>query len=88
MEILGIDIGASGIKGAPVDTETGVLVGTRFRLPTPESAKPGPMIEVMGKITRHFKWSGAIGCFSWMYLLSGVIRPLQKKGCTYLNGCR
>ena len=72
MEILGIDIGASGIKGAPVDTETGALVGTRFRLPTPESAKPGPMIEVMGKITRHFKWSGAIGCGYPGVVINGI----------------
>ena len=62
MEILGIDIGASGIKGAPVDTESGSLLAERYRLPTPESAKPGPMINLISKIARHFKWAGAIGC--------------------------
>jgi polyphosphate glucokinase len=62
MQILGIDIGASGIKGAPVDTESGSLLAGRYRLPTPESAKPGPMIELIGKIARNFNWSGVIGC--------------------------
>jgi len=72
MEILGIDIGASGIKGAPVNTETGELTGARYRLPTPESAKPGPMIELMGKIIHHFKWSGAIGCGYPGVVINGI----------------
>ena len=40
MEILGIDIGGTGIKGAPVDTLTGGLLGERFRLLTPSPATP------------------------------------------------
>ncbi len=62
MEILGIDIGASGIKGAPVDTESGSLLAERYRLPTPEPAKPGPIIDVIDEIALHFNWSGIIGC--------------------------
>ena len=37
---LGIDIGGTGIKGAPVDVELGDLVADRFRLVTPK--KPSP----------------------------------------------
>ncbi len=33
MQVLGIDIGGSGIKGAPVDTETGELLAERYRIP-------------------------------------------------------
>ena len=33
MEILGIDIGGSGIKGAPVDIELGKLTMERKRIP-------------------------------------------------------
>jgi polyphosphate glucokinase len=72
MEILGIDIGASGIKGAPVDTESGNLLAERYRLPTPESAKPGPMIELIDQIARHFKWSGAIGCGYPGVIIDGI----------------
>ena len=39
MEILGIDIGGSGIKGAPVDVERGVLVADRLRIPTPQPSR-------------------------------------------------
>jgi polyphosphate glucokinase len=62
METLGIDIGGSGIKGAPVDTETGAFTAPRLRLPTPEVAKPTPVAEVVAEIARHFDWYGRIGC--------------------------
>ncbi len=62
MKILGIDIGGSGIKGAPVDIDTGVLLAPRHRIPTPRSAKPRPMAKVVGKIASHFDWKGSIGC--------------------------
>ncbi len=54
MQVLGIDIGGSGIKGAPVDLETGNLLAPRYRIPTPESAKPQPMAEVVQKIVKRF----------------------------------
>jgi polyphosphate glucokinase len=62
MEILGIDIGGSGIKGAPVNLETGELAQPRLRIPTPQPAKPAPMAEVVAEIARHFDWHGPIGC--------------------------
>jgi polyphosphate glucokinase len=62
MEILGIDIGGSGIKGAPVDIETGEITAPRYRMPTPESAKPRPVAEVVAEIARHFEWHRLIGC--------------------------
>ena len=40
MQVLGIDIGGSGIKGAPVDTETGELLAERYRIPTPQPSTP------------------------------------------------
>jgi polyphosphate glucokinase len=62
MQILGIDIGGTGIKGAPVETEQGVLLAERFRLPTPEGAKPGAVAEVVKQLAVNFNWQGAIGC--------------------------
>ena len=38
MDILGVDIGGSGIKGAIVDTQTGELKTERIRIPTPQPA--------------------------------------------------
>lgn len=62
MEILGIDIGGTGIKGAPVDIEKGMMLKPRIRIPTPEPSKPHQVAEVVGEIARHFDWHGPIGC--------------------------
>ena len=62
MEILGIDIGASGIKGALVDTRTGDMTAERLRIPTPEGAEPEAVSQVVAQVVRHFSWSGPVGC--------------------------
>ena len=62
MEILGVDIGGSGIKGALVNVENGTLVAERHRIPTPQPATPEEVVEVVVQINRHFKWHGPIGC--------------------------
>jgi len=54
MDILGIDIGGSGIKGAPVNTETGQLLAERKRFPTPQPATPQAMANVIEKIVKEF----------------------------------
>lgn len=62
MEILGVDIGGSGIKGAVVDTQTGQFVQPRYRIPTPEGARPDDVAEAMKDMAEHFEWTGPIGC--------------------------
>ena len=62
MQTLGIDIGGSGIKGAPVDTETGSLLAERYRLRTPQGAKPEPVSKVVKSVAKHFDWQAPIGC--------------------------
>ena len=61
MHILGIDVGGSGIKGAPVDTMTGELIAERIRIKTPEKAEPQPVAEVVAQIAKSFDWKGQIG---------------------------
>jgi len=61
MQVLGIDIGGSGIKGAPVDTSTGDLLAERYRIKTPKGAKPEPVAETVAKISSYFDWKGPIG---------------------------
>lgn len=61
MKILGIDIGGSAVKGAPVDTKTGRLLAERFRIETPKVATPAAMAKHVATIARHFKWHGPIG---------------------------
>jgi len=62
MEILGIDVGGSGIKGAPVDPITGQLLSPRLRYPTPLPSKPVAVAEVIARIARDFEWEQSIGC--------------------------
>lgn len=50
----GIDIGGTGTKGAPVDLDSGSLVGERFRIPTPKPATPRAVAEVAAQIVDHF----------------------------------
>jgi polyphosphate glucokinase len=61
MQVLGIDVGGSGIKGAPVDTETGELLAERIRIKTPKSAEPQPIADVVAEIARNFNYNGPIG---------------------------
>ena len=60
-EILGIDVGGSGIKGAPVNIQTGELTGERFRIKTPQPATPEAVTETIAEVVRHFDWHGKIG---------------------------
>lgn len=62
MKVLGIDIGGSGIKGAPVDTDTGELLAERFRIPTPQPSKPKAVAGTVAAIAGHFGWQGPVGC--------------------------
>ncbi len=61
MQILGIDVGGSGIKGAPVDIETGQLLAERIRIKTPKDGEPEPIAEVVKQIAQAFNWNGSIG---------------------------
>jgi len=61
MKILGIDIGGSALKGAPVNTHTGELLAERHRIETPTLLTPKEMAAAVQEIARHFKWRGPIG---------------------------
>ncbi len=73
MEILGIDIGGSGIKGAPVDVDTGELTAERYRILTPQPSLPASVAKVVGEIVQHFNWQAPIGCTFPAVIRQGVI---------------
>jgi polyphosphate glucokinase len=72
MEVLGLDIGGSGIKGAVVNIDNGELVTPRYRLPTPEKARPGDVADVVKDIVNHFEWHALMGCGFPAVLRDGV----------------
>ncbi|MFT4736256.1 MAG: polyphosphate glucokinase [Cyclobacteriaceae bacterium] len=61
MEVLGIDIGGTGIKAAIVDTVTGSLVTERYRVETPQPATPEAVVQEVASIVQHFEWNDIIG---------------------------
>ena len=73
MDILGIDIGGSGIKGAPVNSKSGELIAERKRIPTPDPATPEEITETFAQIVKDFNWSGPIGCGFPAVVRNGIV---------------
>lgn len=74
MQSFGVDIGGSGVKGAPVDLETGDLVGERHRIPTPQPSTPDAVAATVADVLAHFDWHEAIGCTFPAVVQHGVAR--------------
>lgn len=73
MEILGIDIGGSGIKGAPVNINIGELLVERHRIETPQPSTPEAVIDAVAQMTQYFNWQGPLGCTFPAVIKQGVI---------------
>ena len=73
MEILGIDVGGSGIKGSVVDLDTGIILQERIRIETPENSTPENIAMAIIGIKDQFSWTGKIGCGFPAIVKNGVI---------------
>jgi polyphosphate glucokinase len=62
MDLLGIDIGGSGIKGSLVNLETGQFTTDRVRIATPENALPKDVAKVVGQVCTQLNYKGPVGC--------------------------
>jgi len=69
VQVLGVDIGGTGIKAAPVDMTTGTLVADRVKLATPQPAEPGAVAAIVRDLVAGFGWTGPAGI-----AFPGVIR--------------
>src|SRR3954469_3180909 len=66
----GIDFGGTGIKGAPVDLETGDFAAERERIRTPEKSTPDAIAEIFVDLLAKFPdCTGAVGV-----TVPGVVR--------------
>ncbi|MEU3611311.1 polyphosphate--glucose phosphotransferase [Streptomyces sp. NPDC006872] len=61
MQIFGVDIGGSGIKGAPVDLDKGDLAQERLKVLTPHPATPESVADGVKQVVEHFGWTGPVG---------------------------
>lgn len=62
MEILGIDVGGSGVKGAIVDTDSGELTSERIRIATPTPPTPKKIAGTVKDLVGQLEYRGPIGC--------------------------
>ena len=74
MEVLGIDIGGTGIKSAVVDTMTGELCGERHRIETPRPATPAAVALALKAVLQHHRWQGVVGIGFPAAIQHGVAR--------------
>ncbi|HXB46213.1 MAG TPA: ROK family protein [Streptosporangiaceae bacterium] len=72
--VLGVDIGGSGVKAAPVDTTTGELIAERQKFETPQPSTPEAVTEVVQKLVTAFSWTGPAGITFPGVVAGGVIR--------------
>ena len=61
MHIFGVDIGGSGIKGAPVDLDKGDLAEERCKVLTPHPSTPNSVADGVKEVVEHFGWTGPVG---------------------------
>lgn len=74
MNVFGLDVGGSGIKGAPVDTKTGELLAERVRIKTPRPATPAAIVATAVEVVRASGWEGPVGCGFPAVVKDGVVR--------------
>jgi polyphosphate glucokinase len=74
MHALGIDIGGTGIKAAPVDVDTGQLLVERSKIDTPRPAVPEAVASVVKELVGSFDWSGPVGITFPGVVADGVTR--------------
>jgi polyphosphate glucokinase len=71
---LGVDIGGTGIKAAPVDLSTGKLMAERVKLDTPRPSLPDAVAAVVRELVTGFAWTGPIGITFPGVVMDGVIK--------------
>jgi polyphosphate glucokinase len=74
---LGIDIGGSGIKGAPVDLATGQFAQDRLRVDTPKVPSPDAVADIVAQIAAKFADStgdSPIGVTLPAVVTNGIVR--------------
>ncbi|GAA0307022.1 ROK family protein [Streptomyces polychromogenes] len=74
MQIFGVDIGGTGIKGAPVDLDRGEPAQERHKVLTPHPATPEGVAGGVVEVVRNFSWDGPVGVTFPGVVTHGVTR--------------
>ena len=73
MEVLGIEIGSSKIKGAIVDTSNGELLTPIIEVDPVKAMEPRKLVSRVHKISKKMEWKGPIGCTFPAPIRRGVV---------------
>ena len=85
MDVLGIDIGGSGIKAAPVDVAAGTLTAERVKVATPRPALPQPIAAAVAGLVADFSWTGPAGITFPGVVTSGVVHSAANLDPAWLD---
>jgi len=70
----GVDVGGSGIKGGIVDLDTGMLIGERIKVFTPQPATPSAVAKGIAEVVNGFGWTGPLGVTYPGVVTHGVVQ--------------
>ena len=85
MNVFGLDIGGSGIKGAVVDAGSGELLSERVRVGTPEGARPDDVVAACVEVVSRAGWEGPVGCGFPGVVKGGVIHTAANVGDEFIG---
>ncbi|MDT4987607.1 MAG: polyphosphate glucokinase [Micromonosporaceae bacterium] len=85
MTILGIDVGGSGIKGAPVDLAEGRLTEERYRLETPQPSDVTSVVAAVSQVASHFGDATSVGVTFPGVVVDGFIRTAANVDRSWLD---
>jgi polyphosphate glucokinase len=83
--VVGVDIGGTGIKAAPVDIATGTLATERIRLPTPSPATPQAVAGVVGQVLQHIGVAGPVGLAMPAVVRGGIVETASHIDQTWIG---
>jgi polyphosphate glucokinase len=83
--IIGIDIGGSGVKGAPVDVATGTLTAERYRMPTPQPSDTHHVVAAARDVAARFGPAERVGVTFPGVVVDGVTRTAANVDKSWLD---
>ena len=85
MVVLGIDIGGSGIKGAPVDLKTGEFAADRVRIETPQPADVPAVVRTVQEVAGSFDPAASIGITFPAVVMHGVTKTAANVDASWVD---
>ena len=84
-QMVGVDIGGSGIKAGLVDVSTGELVGERVRVKTPQPAEPDAVVAATAEAIGGFSEDLPVGIGFPSAIVGGVIMTATHIADTWIG---